>query len=415
MDLFLPLFVILIVARLLGELSLRFGQAQLLGEVMAGVLIALIAPAIVPYVPTLGEMVDSVPVHLVAEFGIFFLILLVGVEMQPSEMRQASRSSMFVALGGVLVPLAAGLGLGLAFLPETAARPTQALFIGVALSITAVAVAARVLTELGLIHHRVGRTVIAAAVYDDVIGLILLAILTGVISTGHMPAAIDLVWLLAKVAIFFVVTIGISRFLYPWVMRVLGAAQSRAAGFTTLLVVAFAFAVFAELMGMHFIMGAFVAGLFFEPRIVGEAAYSDIKDGVGVFTYGLLAPIFFASIGLHIDLAALWSVPGFLVLLILTAILGKLIGAGVAARLSGMDMRESAAVGLGMSGRGAVDFIVASIALQAGLFVQGADDLHVATLFSALVITSVVATAVTPPILRRVVTRLVRPAGRGGD
>ena len=411
MELFLPLFVILIVARLLGELSLRMGQAQLLGEVGAGVLIALVTPVLAPYIPYLSGMVDSVPVQLVAEFGIFFLLLLVGVEMQPGEMRRASKSSFLVALGGVLVPLVAGVALGYAFLPDTAARPAQAFFIGVALSITAVAVAARVLTDLGLIHHRVGRTVIAAAVYDDVLGLVLLAILTGVIATGHLPQATDLIWLVGKVVIFFAVTVGISRFLYPWVTRVLGAAQSRAAAFTTLLVVAFAFAVFAEVMGMHFIMGAFVAGLFFEPRLVGPGVYRDIKDGVGVFTAGLLAPVFFASIGLHLDLAALWSVPGFLAVLILTAILGKLIGAGGAARLSGMGREESAAVGLGMSGRGAVDFIVASIALQAGLFVQGAHDPHVATLFSALVITSIAATVVTPPLLRSV-ARLLPPAGR---
>ena len=408
MELFLPLFLILILARLAGEVSLRLGQAQLLGEVVAGIIIALLAPFVADRVPLLADLGNSEPVHLVSEFGIFFLILAVGIEMRPGELREASRTSLFVALGGVVVPLSVGIALGFLFLPETASRPAQALFIGVAMSITAVAVAGRVLTDFRLLHHRVGRTVIAAAVFDDILGLLLLAILTAVISTGHVPPAGALLWLLVKVAIFFVVTIGASRYLYPWAARVLGAAESRAAGFTTLLVVAFAFAAFAEAMGMHFIMGAFVAGLFFEPRLIGDRAYQDIKQGVDIFTYGLLAPVFFASIGLRLDLSALWHVPGFLLLLIMTAILGKLVGCGTAARLSGLTARESAAVGLGMSGRGAVDFVVASIALQAGLFIDGADDPHVATLFSALVLTSIVATGITPQILRRVAAPLSR-------
>lgn len=406
MELFLPLFLILILARLAGEVSLRLGQAQLLGEVAAGVIIALLAPFVADRLPLLADLGNSEPVHLVSEFGIFFLILAVGIEMRPGELREASRTSLFVALGGVVLPLSVGIALGFLFLPETASRPAQALFIGVAMSITAVAVAGRVLSEFRLLHHRVGRTIIAAAVFDDILGLLLLAILTAVITTGQVPPAAALLWLLAKVAIFFAITVGASRYLYPWAARVLGAAESRAASFTTLLVVAFAFAAFAEAMGMHFIMGAFVAALFFEPRLVGERAYADIKQGVDIFTYGLLAPVFFASIGLHLDLTALWQVPGFLVLLVLTAILGKLVGCGVTARLSGLTAREAAAVGFGMSGRGAVEIIVASIALQAGLFVDGAADPHVANLFSALVITAIATTAATPPLLRLVVPGL---------
>jgi len=408
-DLFLPLFVILIVARLLGEVSLRFGQPQLLGEIGAGVLIGLAAPFISPLLPGLADIAHSVPVQLVAEFGIFFLILLVGIEMQPGEMRRASRSSFFVALGGVVVPLAAGLLLGFMFLPSTPAQPAQALFIGVALSITAVAVAGRVLNDFGLLHHPIGRTIIAAAVFDDILGLILLAVLTAVIATGAIPPVADLVWLLIKVGIFFAATIGGSRYFYPWAMRALGAAHSRAAGFTALLVVAFAFAVLAELMGMHFIMGAFVAGLFFEKRLVGASEYEGIRDGMGVFTYGLLAPVFFAGIGLQIDLSALWNVPGFLAVLIAAAVIGKLVGCGVAARLSGMAVRDSTAVGIGMSGRGAVEIVVASIALQAGLFVQGHDSPYVAHLFSALVLTAVVTTVATPLLLRLVVPGQATP------
>lgn len=411
MELFLPLFLILVLARLFGEVALRFGQAQLVGEVVAGVAIAVAAPLLIEQVPALDQLGASEPVRLVSEFGIFFLILLVGIEMRPGELREASRSSLFVAVGGVVVPFAAGIALGFMFLPDTPAQAAQALFVGVALSITAVAVAGRVLNDFNLLHHQIGRTILTAAVFDDIFGLVLLAVLTAFIATGHVPPAGALLWLLVKVAIFFAVTVAGSRFLYPWAARVLGAAESRAAGFTTLIVVGFAFAAFAEFMGMHFIMGAFVAGLFFEPRLIGEGAYRGIKDGVGVFTYGLLAPVFFASIGLQLDLTAVWQVPGFLALLIVVAILGKLVGSGAAARLSGLSARKSTAVGVGMSGRGAVEIVVASIALQAGLFAQGAGDPHVANLFSALVITAVVTTAATPLLLQLVVSGIAPPPG----
>ena len=194
--------------------------------------------------------------------------------------------------------------------PHKAHRPFSS---GVALSITAVAVAGRVLNDFGLLHHPVGRTIIAAAVFDDILGLILLAVLTAVIATGAVPPVADLAFLVVKVGVFFAATIGGSRYFYPWAMRVLGAAHSRAAGFTALLVVAFAFAVLAELMGMHFIMGAFVAGLFFEKRLVGRAGlrgHSRWHGGVHLWAPG--ASVFCRDRSSHrpVGVVARAGVPG---------------------------------------------------------------------------------------------------------
>ena len=150
---------------------------------------------------------------------------------------------------------------------------------------------------------------------------------------------------------------------------------------------------------MDFILGPFMAGLFFDPKVLGEQPFAQVKSSIADLTDGLLAPLFFLSIGIRVDLGAVIAVPAFLAALLAAAFFGKLIGAGGPARLAGMPTREALAVGVGMSGRGAVELVIASVALEAGLFDQ--PDPIVSNLFSALVIMAVVTTLVTPAGLRR--------------
>lgn len=412
MEIFLDLLILLILARFFGELLLRWGLPQIVGEVCAGVVLALAAASAGQYLPPLDSIKESPAIGLVAEFGIFFLILSVGIEMQPREIMRRSRVSLLVAVGGMVLPLLSGAALGWAVLPDTPERAAQAMFLGVALSISAVPVAARIFQEAGLLHHRVGRTVLSAAIFDDILGLILLAVLTAVIQTGGLPPAGAFATLLIKVVVFFAITLFAGARLYPWVSRLLGSARSRSAGFSVLVATGFAFGVLADAMGMHFILGAFVAGLYFEKKRVGRRAYREIKATVNSLTDGLVGPIFFASIGLQLDLTAVATVPGFLAALIALAFAGKLIGAGVPAYFGGLKRRESVAIGVGLSGRGAVEIVIASIALQSGLFTQaGPPDVYVASLFSALVLTAIITTAVAPILLRYIMPPLVPPSG----
>lgn len=412
MEIFLDLLILLILARLFGELLLRLGLPQIVWEVCAGVALALAAASAGQYLPPLESFKESPAIGLVAEFGIFFLILSVGIEMQPREIMRRSRVSLLVAVGGMVLPLLSGAALGWAVLPDTPARAAQAMFLGIALSISAVPVAARIFQEAGLLHHRVGRTVLSAAIFDDILGLILLAVLTAVIQTGGLPPAGTFATLLIKVVVFFAITLFAGARLYPWVSRLLGSARSRSAGFSVLVATGFAFGVLADAMGMHFILGAFVAGLYFEKKRVGRRAYREIKATVNSLTDGLVGPIFFASIGLQLDLTAVVTVPGFLAALIALAFAGKLIGAGVPAYFGGLKRRESVAIGVGLSGRGAVEIVIASIALQSGLFTQvGPPDVYVASLFSALVLTAIITTAVAPILLRYIMPPLVPPSG----
>lgn len=293
-------------------------------------------------------------------------------------------------------------------LPESPLKFPQALLVGVALSISAVPVAVRIFMELGLMHTRIGRTVVSAALFDDVLGLMLLALVIGAIETGATPDVGSMLELLGQVGVFFVATIGAGLLLYPRFGRMIERLRVPMPHFSALITLALGYSVLAEALGMNFVLGAFMAGLFFDPASVGEEAYDRVKEGIGVFTNGLLAPLFFASIGVRVELSAITAVPGFVAMLLVVAFLGKLVGAGVPARLSGLSSSEAFAVGVGMSGRGAIELIVASVALEAGLFNQ--PDPIVSHLFSALVIMAVTTTLATPILLRWVLRGKAEPS-----
>ena len=212
-----------------------------------------------------------------------------------------------MAVGGILLPLGLGVGLGWLVLPESPLKLGQILFIGVALSITAVPVSARVLMDLGKLDSRVGRLIVSAALFDDILSLVLLAALTSVLEGGSPPGLPALGALLGRIALFFCVTVGLAHYLLPFLARRMRVLRIQEFEFSFLLIAGLAFSMFAEFAGLHFILGAFAAGLFFSRETVNAEVYEDLRSKVSTITVGFLAPVFFASIGLHFDL--LWSPP----------------------------------------------------------------------------------------------------------
>jgi Kef-type K+ transport system membrane component KefB len=309
----------------------------------------------------------------------------------------------------MFLPLGLGTGVAWIFLPGSDYKVAQALFVGTALAITAVPVAIRVLMDLDLLQTRLGKVIVSAAVFDDILSLILLAGLTALIRTGGLPSAPELLLLLGKVALFFVVVTLVGNYLLPlggrFVRRFVKVEELE---LSYLLIVAFAFSVLAEALAMHFIVGAFVAGLFFGRQTIDEEVYDDVKRKLSGLTSGFLAPLFFASIGLHLDLSALSAVPFFVAILVLIAFFSKLAGGALPARALGFSWRDASALGTAMSARGAVELIIAGIALRAGLF-QHPDPQPpvVAHLFSSIVIVAITTTVLVPVALRW----LLRDAG----
>lgn len=403
MEILYILLVLLLATRLCGELAVRLGQPALVGELLAGVLLGTVASRHAEALPVLAHLPENEVFAAITELGIFFLMLLAGAELRPKRLVDASSRSVGVALGGLLLPLALGLAIGWTMLPEGDLRGPRALFLGVALAITAVPVSVGVLISLGRLKTAVGRMIVAAAIVDDVLSLVLLALLTAVLETGSAPDAAALLSILGNVTLFFALAVPFGLFVMPWIARRLARLQAEEFEFSFLLVAGLALSVLAEALSMHFLIGAFLAGLFFNRQTAGEDVYEDVFGKISGLTTGFFAPVFFASIGLHLDARAVVDAPLLLVALIVAATIGKVVGSGLPARLSGLDMPDSLAVGMGMNARGAVELIVADVALGAGLFevASGAGPSPIVdSLYSAVVITAIVTTLATPIALQ---------------
>jgi len=401
MDVFIDLLALLILTRVLGEAAERLRQPASAGEILAGVLLALLALNYGDVIPFAVELVNSKILIYTADIGIFCLVFLAGIETEPKEIVKHFGESFVVAAGGIVVPLLAGFALAWSFLPESDHRQSLALLTGIVMSITAVPATAKILQEFNLIHTRLGQVIMGAALFDDVIGLFLLAVLLALIDTGNVPDVVTFGLLVAKVFAFFAITILLGVHVYPRVSRGLNTMQATSLEFSALAMVGLAYGLLAESLGMHWILGAFMAGLFFERPRVGVRSYNEVRLIFTAVTHGMLAPLFFASIGLRFDPNALISIPFFLALLLLIAFVGKIAGCGIPALLVGLPRRDALAVGIGMSTRGAVGFVVLSIAYNAGLF-EMADHTHPITthLFSGLVLMAVLTTMLAPALLR---------------
>lgn len=402
------LLVLLVVTRTFGIAVERLGQPALIGELVAGIALGVIGAAMAPTHPFIGNLAHNDIFIAITNLGMFFLMLLAGIEMQPHKIMKYSLSAFLVALGGLILPLGLGFGLGWAFLPEGPLKIAQCFFLGTALAITAVPASVRVLMDLGKLNTPVGQVIVTAAVFDDVLSLLLLAFLTGLISGEGGATIQDAAALGLDIISFFAITILVGIYGFPKGAMLLKHIKEKEFDFSLILIAAFGFAVLAEAMGLHFILGPFVAGMFVGRRVLDKTTYMAVKSKISATTLGFLAPVFFASVGLNLELSAFVEVPLFLTLLIVVAFIGKIVGAGVMARMGGFEVRESLAVGVGMSARGAVELVIADIALKAGLFaaVNGTDasDPVVANIFSAVVVMAIITTFVTSLALRHILT-----------
>lgn len=398
MEILYVLLVLLIATRALGEIAVRVGQPALVGELLAGVLLgSLIAHDGGARFPVLAELPEDPVFAAITDLAIFFLMLAAGLELRPRKLAEASRSAILVAVGGLLLPLLLGIGLGFLVLPASDLRAAQCLFLGVALAITAVPVSVGVLLGLGRLDTAVGRVIVSAAFVDDVLSLLLLALLTAVLQTGGAPDAQTLLRLAGQVGAFFALAVPVGLVAFPWLGRRIHALRAEEFEFSFLVLAGLAYSVLAEALSLHFLIGAFLAGLFFVRQTIDDETYEDVTRKVAALTQGFFAPVFFASIGIHLEAGAVLEVPLFLAALVAIASAGKLIGAGGPAYLGGMRARDALAVGIGMNARGAVELVVADVAFRAGLF-SLPDPPHriVASMYSAIVITAILTTLATP-------------------
>ncbi len=387
------LILILTVAWFMGRVFARFGLPVVLGELLAGI---ILGP------PLLGIISTSEPIELLAEFGIFFLMFYAGLEMDPKEAVEHIWPSTAVAVGGFVLPFIFGYFACSMF----GGTSFQSLFVGMGISITAIAVQARILHDMHIHNTSIGHIIIGAAIVNDILALISLSILLELAESGTIQV-LQVGFIIFKVAVFFGFTILIGHFVIPRFIRKLDDREGKA--FTFALVCALVMAYLAELAGLHLIIGAFLAGQFVRKEIMNIDIYQKISDRFYGISYGFMAPIFFVSLSFHLSIRWEWSFIFFTITITLIAIMGKILGCGLGAYLYGKSLWESAIIGSGMNGRGAVEMVIAAVVIELSDKLINSQTISEPLLtqdqFSALICMAFVTTLIAPMSLKWTVNK----------
>lgn len=369
----LALFVLLLAAKVGEEVCRRIGQPVVVGEIAAGVIVG-------PSVLAIVEL-DTV-VQVFAELGVIFLLFWVGLETKLGDIRSVGKAATRVGVLGVVIPVGAGVGIALAAGASTA----TALFIGAALAATSVGITSAILVEMKIHDGVAGRTILGAAVIDDVLALVFLAIATGVASEdGIQP--LDLTLLIGLSAVFlFVFGLGGSRLLQKQ-PQILEAPRFADSPLLPAVLICLGLAVLASEIGLAAVIGAFLAGM-----IIAETRDQNSIESEVAPLYAFFAPFFFATIGAQIDLAQFKDFSTDLILVGVTvlAIATKYLGAWIGAK--DLGRRDRKIVSVGMVPRGEVGIIVAGLGYSQGVIE--------ADIFAVVVGMSILTTLIAPYMIR---------------
>lgn len=365
------LFILMVVVWTVGRLFQAVGLPLVFGEVLAGI---IVGPALLNWVHPENEVI-----RVVSELGIFFLMLHTGLKTDHRELLRASGAALVVAIGG----MALTFGLTFAAAYMLGADAMMSAFIALCSSISALPLMARIFKDYGIEQTRLAHVSIGAAVANDIIGLIAFSMILALARDGAMSWG-TLGILLLKTVVFFAIVIAVGLASAPYLQTFFAKGKK---AFTLTLVVALLLGTAAEWMGLHAIIGAFLAGLFMQEELIDTGTFSKIEDRFYGLAYSFFGPVFFATLAFHLDFSALLSAPTVLAAIILVGIVGKTVGSGLPTLALGFSPREAAGVGLAMNSRGAVELIVASVGLEAGIINQ--------TVFSILVTMAFVTTIVS--------------------
>lgn len=397
--------VLMVVGRLLGEAMLRLRQPAVMGQLIAGLILGpclfgLLLPdlqhALFPKTPEQKAMIDAI-----SQFGILLLLLLTGMETDLKLVRQTGRASLFASLMGIVIPFVCGFVLGEmlpdGMLPDPQKRLITSLFLGTALSIASVKIVAMVVREMNFVCRVVGQVILASAIIDDSIGWIIVSIIFSLALHGSIEP-IPLAQSIVGTVLFMVASLTIGRRLVFFVIRwVNDYFVSEFAVITAILVVMGIMALITHMIGVHTVLGAFVAGI-----LVGESPIltRHIDEQLRGLITAFFAPVFFGIAGLSADLTVLADpeIALFTAGLVLVASLGKFGGAFLGAELGGLTRREGFALACGMNARGSTEVIIATVGLSIGALNQN--------LFTMIVAMAVLTTMAMPPTLRWAPSRI---------
>lgn len=393
--LLLQILVILIAARLLGFVFRKIHQPQVMGEMIAGILLGstllgTVSPAVSSYLFP-GDSLTAL--NALSQIGLVLFMFMVGLELDPQSIKRSGKTALLVSHASIIFPFFLGVLLALILYPRFSANGVPfthfALFIGTSLSITAFPILARILSERKLINFPIGAITLSSAAVNDVTGWLLLAIVVLLVRSDGTVSQFG--WTIIGLLLFiFLMLFVVKRFLKIFVdyFERQGGITHNSLALTLLLVLLSAW--ITEMLGIHALFGAFLAGVIMPKN---NAYIHALTEKINDTAVVLLLPLFFALTGLHTSLNMIndpqsWIFAG---LIILTAITGKMGGAALAARVSGLSWRDAGAVGILMNTRGLMELVLLNIGLEIGVISS--------SIFAMLVLMTLVTTFMTSPLI----------------
>ncbi len=364
----LEIGVILLAANIGGLISRKLKQPAVLGQIVAGIVLGL------------GIMEKTEVIEHMGEIGVIFLMFIAGLETDVKELQESSKSSSLIAIGGVLVPLAFVTG-GTYLLTKDL---TSSLFMGVISTATSVSISVQTLRELGQLRTRQGIGILGAAIIDDIVGIILLTLIVGVIKP---EVSSSIVIVIAKIVGFFLLVFVVGSLITKLIDRFGKSIRIEEKIVTYAIVTCFFLAFISEELGVAAITGAYFSGVVFSMTAFRHKVSHEVNRVATL----LFTPVFFVSIGMGVDISAALSAIGIGSVFILMGVLGKVVGCGIGARLSGFEGKKALQIGVGMIPRAEVAIIIANLGIQ--MEIIGHNEL------AAVILMVLVTTLITPSML----------------
>jgi Kef-type K+ transport system membrane component KefB len=409
--LLLAISTMLILSRILAELGKRWKLPMVMGELMAGIilgptLLGTFAPEISAYLFPLSTNANvSIALDGIFSLSVIMLLFVAGMEVQLATVLRQGRAAISTGLGSMILPFASGFGVAWYFpewfgsAPGTPLHFLFALFMGTAMSISALPVIARILMDMNLFRTNIGMVIIASAMFNDLVGWLIFSFILSVGGMGGAQGDVGytILYILAFGAFMLFIGRRIIDRVLPWVQTRLswpGGVLALSLGLCLLC------AAFTESIGLHAILGAFIAGI-----AIGDSVHlrEQAREIIHQFVTNFFAPLFFVSIGLKVNFVAHFDLL-IVVVVLLIAFFGKVIGASAGARIGGISKRNALAVGFGLNARGAMEIILGKLAFEAGLISQ--------PVFVALVVMALITSIASGPLMRRFADEVSVPAAK---
>jgi Kef-type K+ transport system membrane component KefB len=389
---FANLLILLVLARLFGEIMERFKQPAMIGEILAGV---LLGPTLLNFIHRTEEL------KVISELGVFLLVIIAGLEIHLDEIIKSMKGrNIVISIAAFFIPLISGYLVGNYFGQDV----MSTIFIGLCVAITALPVSIRILMDLGKLNSPVGQKIISVAIFDDVIALTILGILLDLkdveptfanISQATVFTVLKLVAFLIIIALTYKLIQKLAQkenFIENQLNTILTFLKGKESLFAVFFVFILIFATMTESIGLHFIIGAFFASMLISKDLVGEKHLETFHNTTNSMAMGFLAPIFFAGIGLEFQFSSIQNYP-LLFAIIAVSFLSKIIGGYIGGRFARLNHKVSLALGIGLNARGIMELVIANIAYKAGIINT--------EIFSMLVIMGLITTLSTPFLLKR--------------